>query len=115
MPNTSEEKLPRVSYSKKDYEVEIQLWRDGTWNSHGFPSYAPPTCLVVKDPKDISRACSQLHMVIPSDHTGKLYCLMFADPEFGMGTTAFGLYLRSKEEAKCITEKLAEFEARDKK
>lgn len=115
MSNSSEETLPRVFYSKKKYEVEIQLWRDGRWDHHGFPSYAPPTCMVVKDPKDISRACSQLHMVIPSDHTGKLYCLMFADPEFGMGTTAFGIYLRSKEEAKCITEKLAQFEARDKK
>jgi hypothetical protein len=114
MSNSSKEKLPRVSYNKEDCEFDIELWRDG-WRSRVFPGHAPPTCLVVKDPKDIPAACSELHMVIPTDHTGTLYCLRFVNPEFGMGTTVCGLYLRSKAEAKCITEKLAEFEARDKK
>ena len=110
---TSEKNLPRVSYDEEGYR--INLWRNDRWKRYDFPSYAPPTCLVVKDPMNISHACSELHMMIPKDHTGTLYCLRFADPEFGMGTTPFGIYLRSKEEAKCITEQLAEFEAEDKK
>lgn len=106
VPPPEEENLPRVSYNDEEYV--IQLWRDGRWERCVFPGYAPPTCLVVKDPKDIPAARSKLPMEIPSNHTGRLYCLMFADPELGMGTTACGIYLRSKAEAKCITEKLAE-------
>ena len=107
--------LPQVSYDDEEGYFDIELWRDDRWIRRSFPSYAPPTCLVVKDPKDIPAACSQLHMPIPKDHTGRLYCLMFVATQFGAGTTSFGIYLRSKEEAKCITKKLDEIKAQDKK
>ena len=110
VPASEKENLPRVSYNEEKYV--IQLWRDGRWKRYVFPGYAPPACFDV-DSMGISYVCRELYMEIPTNHTGQLYYLMFIDPEFGRGTKAFGIYLRSKEEAKCITEKLAEFEAED--
>ena len=113
VPASEKEELPKVSYNEEEYV--IQLWRNGRWERHGFPLYALPTCLVVENPKNIPVACSQLHIVIPKDLTGTLYCLRFGAPEFGIGATDRGIYLHSRAEAKCITKKLAEFEAKDKK